>query len=56
MAFAFEDVQNQTLKDDERYVRYVVKHYGTVDGKKFQRLLPFHRCTASETSEFFPFS
>ena len=56
LAFAFEGLNNKTLKDDERYVRYVVRHYGKIDGKNFQRLLPIHRCTALETSEFFPIS
>ena len=56
IAFGIEDVRKKTLKDDERYVRYIVRHYGKIDGKPFQRILPVHNCTASEMSEFFPIS
>ena len=56
IAFGIEDPQKKKLKDDERYVRYIVRHYGKIDGKSFQRILPTHRCTASEMSEFYPIS
>ena len=49
IAFAIEDYYDPIeLKDDDRYVRWVVRMFGKKDDVTYHELLPFHRCTEED--------
>ena len=54
IAFAFEGFLDKTLKDDNRYVKWIFRIYGTDNGKKYERLLPYHVCTQEDYASFYP--
>ena len=35
-------------KNDPRYVKYIVREYGRINGKRYQRVLSYHNCTDEE--------
>ena len=45
-AFGIEGFLDKELKNDERYVKWIVRTWTKVgEDEKVERLLPFHRCT-----------
>ena len=54
IAFAFVGYNERDLKDDPRYVRWIVRHTGKADGERWERILPYHKCTAEDYSTFYP--
>lgn len=54
VAFSVRGYNTQELKDDPRYVKYLIRMFGKKDGKEFERLLPYHKCTDEDWKEFTP--
>lgn len=52
IAFAVEGFRSKDLKIDPKYVKWIFRTYGKKDGKEFERLLPYHRCTDEDYAEF----
>ena len=48
IAFGFEGYLDGEFKDDPRYVKHLVRMWGKSQGKKFETLLPYHRCTEDD--------
>ena len=55
-AFSVRDFRSKELKDDPRYVKYLVRMYGRKEGKEFERILPYHKCEESDWDKFPPAS
>lgn len=53
MAFSVRGYDTKELKDDPRYVKYLVRMFGRIKGIEFERIMPYHRCT-EEDWEVFP--
>ena len=46
LAFTIEDTYGERKhKNDPRYVKWLVKISGYSEGKAYQRIYPYHRCT-----------
>ena len=46
LAFTIEDTYGvRKQKNDPRYVKWLVRISGYQDGKAYQRVYPYHRCT-----------
>ena len=52
IAFAVEGARSKDLKIDPKYVKWIVRTYGKKDGKEFEKILPYHRCTNEDIAEF----
>lgn len=56
-AFQLEGLSKQFVaKDDPKYTRMVVRHFGRRDNKSFQNILPIHKCTLADMEAFYPVS
>ena len=42
------------MKDDPRYVKYLVRIFGKKEGKEYEKFIPFHKCTDEDWAEFPP--
>ena len=45
LAFSFVSYNEGKLIDDPRYVKWIIRTYGEKDGKAFEHILPYHKCT-----------
>ena len=45
MAFGVEGYLDSELRDDPRYVKYIVRIYGKKNDTEYQEMIPFHKCT-----------
>lgn len=41
-------------KSDSKYVKYIFRMFGKRNGKDFQRVLNYHKCTDEDYAEFYP--
>ena len=48
IAFAIEDYHTQVLKDDTRYVKWIIRLFGKKDGEYYERILDHHKCTEED--------
>ena len=53
-AFGVEGYLDKQLKDDPRYVKWIVRFVTKVDGVKEERFVDVHKCTAADLDEFAP--
>ena len=53
-AWAVRGYHDRELKDDPRYVKWIVRIYRLVNGEKFERVLPTHKCTPEDFELFYP--
>ena len=53
-AFSVEGYHDREVKDDPRYVKYLVRTYGRKDGKEMENILPYHKCTEEDWDTFEP--
>ena len=53
-AFAVEGFFDKELKDDPRFVKGFARFYGHLDGKGYEKLFPYHKCTEEDFKEFAP--
>ena len=42
------------MKNDPRYVKFIVRLAGKREGKDFQRILPHYKCTDEDYNQFYP--
>ena len=56
MAFGVDGYLDGELKDDPRYVKYFVRVVGKSEGKEYDKVLPYHRCTDKDWVKFSPIS
>ena len=54
LAFSVEDYLEDTIRDDPRYVKYIVRLFGREDGRDFESILPYHKCTEEDWNGFPP--
>ena len=54
IAFSVEGYLEREVKDDPRYVKYLVRTFGKKDGKEFEQILPYHKCTEEDWDTFQP--
>ena len=47
-AFGIEGFLDKELKEDTRYVKNLVRLAGKKGGENYEKILPFHRCTAED--------
>ena len=52
VAFTVEGYHDQEMKNDPRYVKYMVRIFGIKDGEKYQKMIPYHICTDSDWALF----
>ena len=54
-AFGIEGAIDKALKDDHRYVKWLVRAlYKVSENERAERIIPFHRCTESDFDVFSP--
>ena len=54
MAVAFEGYDDEQLKNDPNYVRYIFHITGKKDNKWYERLISHHVCTNEDYEKFYP--
>ena len=54
LAFTIEGFLDELRKDDPRYVKYTVRTYGKRDGIKYEKIIPYHKCTEEDWALFAP--
>ena len=53
-AFTIEGYADWELKDDPRYVKFLVRLAGRNNGQIFEQILDFHKCTDKDLEKFAP--
>ena len=48
LAFSVEGYHSREHKDDHKYVKYLVRIFGKENGKEYEKMIPFHKCTDSD--------
>ena len=48
MAWSVEGNLDKKNKNDSRYVKWMVRFYGKENGVKFEKFVPFHKCTEED--------
>ena len=54
VAFSFRNYFSEELIDDSRFVRWIVRKNGIKNGKEFEELVPYHKCTDADYAGFYP--
>ena len=54
IAFSIEGYLDQQMKDDPRYIKYLVRSYGKRDSVPFEKIHSIHKCTDADYAEFPP--
>ena len=54
IAFSVEGFRDKQLKNDPRYVKWIVRLYGKRDDVEYERILSHHLCTDADYDEFYP--
>ena len=52
MAFSIEGYLDNEIRDDPRYVKYIVRIYGKREDIEYQEMIPFHKCTEEDWQQF----
>ena len=52
MAFSVEGYLDSEVRDDPRYVKYIVRIFGIKNGVEYQEMIPFHKCTEEDWDQF----
>ena len=53
-AFAVEGFFDKELKDDSHFVKGFARFWGYKDGKSYERLFPYRKCSEKDYAEFAP--
>ena len=53
VAFTVEDYLTNEMKNDPRYVKYVVSLTSYKDNKFYEKEIPFHSCTDDDYDSFY---
>ena len=54
LAFSVEGYHTRKIKDDERYVKYLVRIYGKKNGREYDYLINYHKCKVEDWNKFPP--
>ena len=54
IAFSFEGADDDTLKDDPRYVKLMARNRTKINQVKSEEILDIHKCTDQDFNEFYP--
>lgn len=54
VAFGVFGYLDGELKNDPRYVKWIIRHRGTKNGVNFEKILPYHKCDYNDFKEFYP--
>ena len=52
LAFSVEGYHLRDLKDDPRYVKYLVRLFGVDGNREYEQVLDFHKCTDLDWEQF----
>ena len=52
IAFSVSGFLDEEIKDDPRYVKYLVRLYGKKEGVKYEQILGYHKCLSEELDSF----
>ena len=52
MAFTIEGFIERKMKNDPRYVKWIVRMFGQADGEEYEKIIPHHKCTYEEIAAF----
>ena len=53
-AFSVEGYHSKEMKNDPRYVKYLVRVFGIKEGQEYETFIPYHKCTDSDWAQFRP--
>ena len=53
-AFGVEGFLDKELKEDPRYVKGFARMFGYVNNERYEKMIPYHKCTAEDFDEFAP--
>ena len=56
LAVSIQGFEDQTYKNDPRYVKWFVRLFGKKDGERVETHIPFHTCTDEDYDSFYPIS
>lgn len=48
IAFSVEGYLSREIKDNPKYVKYIVRQFGKENGYPYERILPYHKCTLED--------
>ena len=54
IAFSVESYFDRSMKDNPKYVKYLVRTYGRKNGVEFEHILPTHKCEEADWALFPP--
>lgn len=54
VAFTVEGYHSRDMKNDHRYVKYLVRIFGRHKGQEYERILQYHKCTDEDWVNFAP--
>ena len=54
LAFSVVGYHSRELKNDPRYVKYLVRIFGRKDGKEYEKIIPYHLCEEKDWARFPP--
>mmetsp|Transcript_31255 Transcript_31255/g.38632 ORF Transcript_31255/g.38632 Transcript_31255/m.38632 type:complete len:140 (-) Transcript_31255:1447-1866(-) len=53
IAFGIEGFLDKELRDDPRFVKWIVRYFGIdKNGAEYEKLLPFHKCEKADYEKF----
>ena len=52
IAWSIEGYTDNQIKDDPRYVKYMVRLIGKKDNKGYEKFLTFHKCNDTDWDQF----
>ena len=53
-AFGIEGFLDKKLKNDPRYVKTLFRLWGKRGGEPYEKIMPYHKCTAEDFDQFAP--
>ena len=53
-AVSFVGYSDRELKNDKKFVRWMFRKYGAVNGVEYEEILDYHACTQKDYDEFYP--
>ena len=54
LAFSVEGYHSREMKNKPEYVKYLVRIFGIKEGKEYETIVPYHKCTDADWAEFPP--
>ena len=52
VAFSVEGYHSREMKDDPRYVKWLVRFFTIEEGQEVETMIPFHKCTDEDWEKF----